>query len=82
MRITVRLFAILRDAAREVDGSEMDLPDGSRVDDAMSMLATREPALATHLSRAATAVNRAYARRDAILHDGDELALIPPVSGG
>ena len=38
--------------------------------------------LADHIDRCGFAVNLAYVKPDAPLHDGDELALIPPVSGG
>jgi molybdopterin converting factor small subunit len=40
------------------------------------------PALRDHLARVAWAVNRAYASIETELHEGDELAVIPPVSGG
>ena len=40
------------------------------------------PAIADYLSRVAFAVNQTYVDRSTILHDGDELAVIPPVSGG
>ncbi|TML84643.1 MAG: molybdopterin converting factor [Actinobacteria bacterium] len=74
MNVTVKLFAGLREAAgwseREVDGVE-------RVADVWPALGLgEEPAGLLY------AVNRAYAERDAELADGDEVALIPPVSGG
>jgi molybdopterin converting factor subunit 1 len=81
MRITVRLFAILRDQAK-TDGASLDLPDGASVAAAIEQVALRFPTLATWLPRVAAAVNREYVARDATLRDGDELALIPPVSGG
>jgi len=81
MRITVRLFAILRDRAA-TDSTTLDLDEGATVSAAMEQLAMRLPAIATWLPRVAAAVNREYVTRDAMLHDGDELALIPPVSGG
>jgi molybdopterin converting factor subunit 1 len=81
MRVNVRLFAILRDQAK-VDGTSLELDDGATVSAALEQLARRLPAIATWLPRVAAAVNREYASRDTPLHDGDELALIPPVSGG
>jgi molybdopterin converting factor small subunit len=45
-------------------------------------LKQRLPAIAELLDRAAFAVNQEYAGRDAVLKDGDELAVIPAVSGG
>ncbi len=78
VRVRVRLFAQLRDRAgtREL---ELDLPDGARVRDALA--AAPVTAIAAGLPLV-MAVNREYAREDAELHGGDELALIPPVSGG
>ena len=81
MTIRVKLFAILRERAGSGD-MELSLGEGSTVDDASAALAKNVPALEQYLPRAAYAVNQAYVDRRTILHDGDELALIPPVSGG
>lgn len=81
MRIQVRLFAMLRDAAK-AGSFEVDLPDRSNVIEAFTHLAELHPAIAVYLPRVSAAVNREYVRSDHILADGDELALIPPVSGG
>lgn len=76
MRVEIRLFASLRQrAGRET--LELDLPDGARVADALSALDWL-----TGDVRAVMAVNRDYASGDTPLAPGDELALIPPVSGG
>jgi molybdopterin synthase catalytic subunit len=82
MTISVRLFAILRERAGQ-DRIALELDPGATVDDALAALA-REPGLAEPLDRMAVAmaVNRDYAAGDTELHAGDELALIPPVSGG
>jgi molybdopterin synthase catalytic subunit len=76
MLVRVRLFAQLRERAgrREV---ELELAEGARVSDALSALADIAGGLPV-----AMAVNRTYAPQDAVLRAGDELALIPPVSGG
>ena len=77
MQVTVRLFAILREraGAREVT---LDLPDGALVADAIAALGDVAPAELPLVM----AVNREYAPEDRPLDPGDELALIPPVSGG
>ena len=76
MTVTVRLFAVLREraGAREVT---LELPDGARVVDALAALGEVAEGLPLVM-----AVNREYAPGDRVLDPGDELALIPPVSGG
>jgi molybdopterin synthase catalytic subunit len=76
MRIHVRLFAGLRERAG-ADEVELELPDGARVSDALAQLTAISDG-----TRVVMAVNREYADADAPLHADDELALIPPVSGG
>ena len=81
MRVHVRLFAGLREATGS-EKLELELPDGASVEDAWRSLAGRHPALEPRRASLAAAVNRAYAGFDATLSDGDEVAFIPPVSGG
>jgi molybdopterin synthase catalytic subunit len=76
MEVTVRLFAQLRERAGAGEVS-LELPDGARVRDALAELAGLAEGLPLVL-----AVNREYASEDDQLSPGDELALIPPVSGG
>jgi molybdopterin converting factor subunit 1 len=80
--VRVRLFAVLRERAGS--GSvEVDLPEGATVADAMTEI-SKLPALAGVLDRlkVAMAVNREYATAETLLKAEDEIALIPPVSGG
>ena len=81
MQIAVRLFAILKERAG-VQSFTLELPDGCTATDAADRIATAYPGIQSYLPKSAFAINRAYGNRQAILHDGDELALIPPVSGG
>lgn len=76
MLVRIRLFAALRERAgrREV---ELELPDGARVEDALERLGEL-----TFGTPVVMAVNQEYAGADTPLQPGDELALIPPVSGG
>jgi molybdopterin synthase catalytic subunit len=82
MLIRVRLFAMLRERAGAGE-VELDVADGATAADAMVVLAERH-GLGDLLERlpVAVAVNREYAERGQALAEGDELALIPPVSGG
>ena len=81
MQITVKLFAILRDRAG-VSELSIDLSEDASVASAAEQLANRLPSIRDLLPRVAFALNREYVAGDTILRDGDELALIPPVSGG
>jgi molybdopterin synthase catalytic subunit len=76
MEVTVRLFAMLRQRAG-ADEVTLELADGARVSDALAALGDLAEGLPLVM-----AVNRDYAPADRILAPGDELALIPPVSGG
>ena len=82
MEIQVRLFAMLREAAGR-DSLSIELPDGATVADALEAIAG-EPGLEELIGRlpVRAAVNREYTSEEAALAAGDELALIPPVSGG
>jgi molybdopterin converting factor subunit 1 len=79
--VHVRLFAVLREKAGTSE-FPLQLPDGATVADARGPLLERAPALREHIGRVAYAVNRSYVKPETRLNDGDELALIPPVSGG
>jgi molybdopterin converting factor subunit 1 len=79
MCVRVRLFASYREAAG-TNRLETPLPQGARVSDLIELLATTLPALKK--APGMVAVNHAYVQPDFELHDGDEAALIPPVSGG
>lgn len=81
MRIHVRLFALLKDRAG-TDRIELDLPEKSTIASAVEQVRHRFPALGEHLHHIAFALNLAYTQANTPLQDGDELALIPPVSGG
>ena len=81
MTITVKLFAILRERAATPE-LRIELPATATVAAAREALGQRVPAIRDYLPRVAWAVNRAYVPVETELHDGDELAVIPPVSGG
>lgn len=76
MLVRIRLFAGLRERAG-AGSVELELPEGARVGDALSALGDLTAGVPVVM-----AVNHEYAREDVALASGDELALIPPVSGG
>jgi molybdopterin synthase catalytic subunit len=76
MHVRVRLFAGLRERAGAAD-VELELPEGARVGDALAELRGLTDDLPVVM-----AVNHEYAEAEQVLYAGDELALIPPVSGG
>ncbi|HXD55144.1 MAG TPA: molybdenum cofactor biosynthesis protein MoaE [Solirubrobacteraceae bacterium] len=83
IEVTVRLFAMLREGAG-TGSLELALEPGATVADAIERLSAQRGSLGELLARLPIrpAVNREYAQLDTVLAAGDELALIPPVSGG
>jgi molybdopterin converting factor subunit 1 len=81
MTVRVRLFAILRERLGS-DSVEIELPAGATVEDALAELARGELGELLQKLPVQMAVNRDYAEPSTPLASGDELALIPPVSGG
>ncbi len=81
MRVTVRLFARLR----EITGAgelTRDMPPGTTIGAVWRQLAGEFPALAPYERSISSALNLDYARMDQEIADGDEIAFLPPVSGG
>jgi len=81
MRVTVRLFARLRDIAGAAELSR-PLDEGATVGTLWQQLVREFPELNAYERSISTAVNADYARMHERLKDGDEVAFLPPVSGG
>jgi molybdopterin converting factor subunit 1 len=81
MRVTVRVFARLRDLT---GASELvrEVPPGATVRSVWRALVEEFPALDEYGASISSAVNAEYARMETSVHDGDEVAFLPPVSGG
>ena len=81
MRVTVRLFARLRDIA---GASELvrEVESGATIRTVWTGLAREFPAFGPYGTSISSALNADYARMDQELRDGDEVAFLPPVSGG
>jgi len=80
VRVSVRLFAAYREAAG-VGQIDVDVPSGATVKDAIDRVTMQHPLIASG-RRLVVARNLEYVGLDAPLREGDEVALIPPVSGG
>ena len=81
MRITVKLFARLRDLAGTGELIR-EVSQPATVQDVWHELTAEMPALREYERTISVAVNAEYARMAAAVHDGDEVAFLPPVSGG
>jgi molybdopterin converting factor subunit 1 len=81
VRVTVRLFARLRDIA---GASELtrDIAAGATIRTVWRQLIGEFPELGPYERSISSAVNADYARMDQVLREGDEVAFLPPVSGG
>jgi molybdopterin synthase catalytic subunit/molybdopterin converting factor small subunit len=81
VQITILFFATLKDRARRGQMT-LALEDGATVGDLKTRLAADVPGLAPALPSALVSVNREFAFARDALHEGDEVGLFPPVSGG
>lgn len=81
MRVTILYFAQLRER-RGASSDVLELPTDGDVAMALATIAKRHPDVAPHLPRIQVAVNQVVVAATTPLSDGDELALLPPVSGG
>jgi molybdopterin converting factor subunit 1 len=81
MRVTIRLFARLRDLAGSGE-LVRDVPPPATVQTVWRTLVTEMPALGEYERSMSVAVNADYSRMTASVNEGDEVAFLPPVSGG
>jgi molybdopterin converting factor subunit 1 len=81
MRIVVRLFALMREKAG-IETLNLELPENASAAQALEALQGQYPVLAPYLFRVRLALQMNFIDADTVLREGDELALIPPVSGG
>ena len=81
MRVTVRLFARLRDLAGTGELSR-DVSAPATVQTVWNALVAEMPSLVEYERTMSVAVNAEYARMAASVNEGDEVAFLPPVSGG
>jgi len=85
MRVRLLCFGVLKDIFAqpgETPGETLELPAGSTVQALLETCSKRVQVPAGLWASVAVAVNRQYAGMQDVLHDDDEVALLPPVSGG
>lgn len=81
MKIRVRLFAVARDLARQ-EAVELEVPAAAHVADVRAALMASVPELGPWMPYLHFAVGTRYAQEGDRVSAGDEIACIPPVSGG
>ena len=81
MVVQVLFFGVLRERW-PLAKDELELPDGATVMSVLEHFRTSAPELEAIWKCVAVAVNQSYASASVVLTDGDEVALLPPVSGG
>ncbi len=81
MEVRVKFFAAPREAIG-VGEIEMELAVGTTVEELIELLAEEYPVLRAYIRFIRVAVNRVYADAQTELHDGDQVACLPPVGGG
>src|ERR1700737_746852 len=81
MQVRILFFGVLKDLAGQTTDS-LSLPGGATLREVFSHYEERMPSLASLKASIAMSVNQEYASLETKLKDGDEIALLPPVSGG
>lgn len=81
MRIAVQLFARLHDLAG-TRAMQVDVPSQSTVRDVWAAVIQAAPAVAAMAGAVTAAVNEDFATMATVVRDGDDVAFLPPVSGG
>ncbi len=81
MKVTVRFFALCKERTG-TKRVEFDFPDGADKNTLVEKLNFRFPALQDMLPQTVFAINNEYVMHNFEMHEGDEINLIPPVSGG
>jgi len=81
IRVTVLFFGRLKDLVGRAEDS-IDFPDAATTEQLFALYAARHPELAEYRSSVVASRNQEFAAWDTPLRSGDEVAFLPPVSGG
>ncbi|MFQ5752635.1 MAG: MoaD/ThiS family protein [bacterium] len=81
MKIKLRFFGPLRDLTK-IEEVEMPIKENTTVGDLVWLVGERFPNIREHLKSVSFAIDNEYVTRDVILKNGNEVGLLPPISGG
>lgn len=81
MKIKVKFFASFREAVGKPE-VDIDLEENTTISELLTLLKQRHPELGPLTEPLVISVNKEYATYDSVLKNGDEVAILPPVSGG
>ncbi len=81
IKVTVKLFAVYQETFN-LPELTLNLPQQSTVNDVLNILIQEKPQLAKWRDITRFGVNLKFVEADTLIHEGDEIVLIPPVSGG
>lgn len=81
MKVRVLFFSVLRDITG-ADEISLELPAGSMLSTVLAQIEVRWPKLRDWQGSLLLALDQTYVKRDALLHDSGEVAIMPPVQGG
>jgi molybdopterin converting factor subunit 1 len=81
MKVKILLFASFRETVGASEGT-LNVKPNAKLSDVWQTLIEEHPRLAPHSGTAAFAINGTYAKPDERVSEGDEIAFLPPVSGG
>ncbi|TDJ03903.1 MAG: MoaD/ThiS family protein [Caldithrix sp.] len=81
MKVTLRLFGQLRELA-ECDEAEIEIKEGTKIGDLVWLVGERFPNMRQHLKVVSFSIDNDYASKETVLNEGNEVSLLPPISGG
>ncbi len=81
VKVKLKFFGQLRDLAK-IDEENFEIKEDAQISELLSSLGEHIPAIREHLKVTTCAINNEYVSKDAVLQEGNEVALLPPISGG
>ncbi len=81
MKITLGFFGQLRELAK-CDETDIEVKKGTKIGDLVWLVGERFPNMRQHLKVVSFSIDNEYASKDTVLNEGNEVSLLPPISGG